>query len=587
MDYAVVPGSTGGENLAYYTVVGASGVTVDVDSVNLQAEAQLSTPAFDQGQETTLIGVAGTQIQDSLAAKSTETLSYTAPGLPTGASVDSSTGAFSWTPTKAQAGTFRTSVVASGSKVDTVLAVTLRVARDRRSALALAEEGFDTDATYTTSTRKAYDSAVAAARSADASGFPDALAAVQKAVAGLELLNPKLSDGTLDYAGSVTSSLSATNVWNMVDDDVNTFSGDLTAPFTVDFGAGFRVRADAFGLRARYNFANRSEGTNVYGSNDGADWTLLTSRETTNTTPKFQTETIPVRDEVKDRSFRYLKLQVDDPGTPTDPNYPGISSFSELRIHGERIETAQAVQSVSLSSDDAEAGKAVNGDTVTLDLVASEPLASVDAVIEGVTANVTHTDDRHWQATAVLPEDVDFGRALRFSVDYTTAAGETGTTVTDTTDDTSLQLWNTHVAEVQVAKEWVDASSPQFPGTGTTASNGWRMFDGDLTTATDTTSGNGWVTVSPTDGSSLTVDAVMVHPRASYLSRGNGTLVQSSTDGGTTWDTLVTISGMAGDQDWYTFELPQRTNTPLLRIYDGHGGFTNLAEVRLLRFDSE
>ncbi|WP_406436895.1 hypothetical protein OHB00_22390 [Streptomyces sp. NBC_00631] len=34
----------------------------------------------------------------------------------------------------------------------------------------------------------------------------------------------------------------------------------------------------------------------------------------------------------------------------------------------------------------------------------------------------------------------------------------------------------------------------------------WRMFDGDLTTAT--TSGNGWVTVSPTDGSSLTLDAV-------------------------------------------------------------------------------
>ncbi|MGI5459211.1 discoidin domain-containing protein [Streptomyces sp. CA-249302] len=591
MDYAVVPGSTGGENLAYYTVVGASDVTVDVDSVNLQAKAQLGIPAFAQGQRTTLIGVAGETLRRSLAATSSsgETLGYTAPGLPGGATVGKADGAFEWTPTKKQTGTFRTSVVASAGKVDTVLAVTLKVAGDRREAVALAEDGFDSGTTYTTGARQAYEDAVSSAEAAvgtaDDTGFLTALAEVQKAVAGLAPLNPKLADGTLDYNGAVTSSLSATNVWNLTDDDVNTFSGDLTAPFTMDFGAGFRVRADAFGLRARYNFANRSQGADVYGSNDGRTWTLLTSWETTNTTPKFPMETIPVREQVKDESFRYLKVQVDDPGIPTDPNYPGLSSFSEFRIGGERVETARAVSSVSVSSDDADSGKAVNGDTVKLDLVATEPLAGVDAVIEGVTAKVTHTDDKHWQATAVLPDDVDFGRALRFSVDYTTADGRTGTTLTDTTDGSSLQLWNTHVTPVDVDKSWVDASSPQFPGTGTTAANGWRMFDGDLTTATDTTSGNGWVSVAPTDGSPLTVDAVMVRPRANFVGRGNGTLVQSSTDGGQTWKTLVTITGMTSDQDWYTFKLPQRTQTPLLRIYDGHGGFTNLAEVRLMRYD--
>ena len=590
MDYAVVPGSTGGENLAYYTVVGASGVTVDVDSVNLQAKAQLSPPVFAQGQRTTLVGVVGTPLGRSLAATSA-TLTYEAPGLPRGATVDAGTGAFDWTPTHSQTGTFRTSVVASDGTTDTVLAVTLKIARDRQDALALAQAGFDAKATYVSATRDSFDTAVASARAAlrkaDDTDFLDALVDVQKAVAGLRLLNPELADGTLAYPALVTSSLPATGVWNMADDDVNTYSGDLTAPFTLDFGSGFRVRADAFGLRARYNFANRSQGANVYGSNDGYTWTLLTERETTDTTPTFPMETIPVRSELRGKAFRFFKVQVDDPGVPTDPNYPGLSSYSELRVHGERVETAQAVSKVSVSSSNSDPGRAVNGDTVTLDLVATSRLADVHATVEGAAAKVTRTDDLHWRATAVLPQDVDYGRALRFTVDYTTADGQTGSTVTDTTDGSSLQLWNTHVTQVQVDKDWVDASSPAFPGTGTTVANGWRMFDGDLTTATDTTSGNGWVSVRPVDGSSLTLDAVMVHPRATFVNRGNGTVVQSSTDGGQTWQTLVTISGMTSDQQWYTFKLPKRTVTPLLRIYDGHGGFTNLAEVRLLQFDSD
>jgi hypothetical protein len=112
------------------------------------------------------------------------------------------------------------------------------------------------------------------------------------------------------------------------------------------------------------------------------------------------------------------------------------------------------------------------------------------------------------------------------------------------------------------------------------------MFDGDIATYTDTTTSNGWVTVKPADGSSLAVDAVMIRPRAKYANRANGTVLQGSTDGGKTWTTFLTITGVTSDQQWYTFKLPQHTVIPMLRVYDGHGGNTNLAEVQLLRFDS-
>ncbi|GAA3774074.1 putative Ig domain-containing protein [Streptomyces phyllanthi] len=592
MDRAILHGSTAGDNLAYYTAVGDSDVNVDIDSVNLQARTQLSPPSFAQGQRTTLIGVAGAPLERSLAATDPggEALTYEASGLPEGAAVDSTTGAFSWSPTSSRRGDVHASVVASDGKVDTVLDLDLVVASDRAGALTAARAGFDPGVTYVRATLQAFKDAVSSVKAtidtADDSTFLDGLVTVQDAVAALRPLNPKLADGSLNHAPLVTSSLSATNVWNMVDSDINTFSGDLRAPFTLDFGAGFRVRADAFGLQARYNFGNRSEGTNVYGSNDGDTWTLLTSRETTNTTPDFRMETIPVLSEVQDRSFRFLKVQVDDPGVPTDPSYPGISSFSEFRIHGSRIETAQAVKSATLSSGNSDPGRAVNGDKVTLDLVATRSLADVDVRIEGIDAAVTSTDSEHWRATVVLPEDVDFARALRFTADYTTADGELGSTVFQTTDGSSLQLWNTHMVPVPIDPAWVDASTPQWPGTGTPAANGWRMFDGDIATYTDTTTANGWVTVKPTDGSSPALDAVMIRPRAKFANRANGTVLQGSTDGGNTWTTFLTISGVTSDEQWYTFKLPQRTVIPMLRVYDGHGGNTNLAEVQLLRFDS-
>ena len=252
----------------------------------------------------------------------------------------------------------------------------------------------------------------------------------------------------------------------------------------------------------------------MYGSNDGTTWTLLTSRETTNTTDRgFELEKIPVRAEVLGQSFRFVKIQVDHPSVPTDPAYPGLSSFSEFRVYGQRVEMSTALNSVSIASSNSDPSLAQNGDTVTLTMAAAEALDSVAVRIEGLDAQVTSADSRNWKATIVLPDDVAYGRALRFAVDYTTSAGEPGATIVGSTDGTSLQLWNTQVQKVEVQRPWVVASSIIFPGVGTAEDNGWRMFDGDINTYTDTTSGNGWVKVTAPTGSTLDFNAVRVRPR--------------------------------------------------------------------------
>ncbi|MGW0500672.1 hypothetical protein ACWD0Z_36145 [Streptomyces sp. NPDC003007] len=111
-----------------------------------------------------------------------------------------------------------------------------------------------------------------------------------------------------------------------------------------------------------------------------------------------------------------------------------------------------------------------------------------------------------------LPDDVDYGRHMRVDVDHETRTGQIGTTAYATTDGSAPRLRNDHIVAATVEKSRVDASTAPWPCTGTTAANGWRVFHGDFTIAPDTTTSNGWVTVTPSDGSTLDVDVVATRP---------------------------------------------------------------------------
>ncbi len=581
--------SLGGNNLAYFTVIGAKGVSADFDYVNLEAKTQLTIPQFPADVKTPVIAVAGAELKRTLSATDApgDVLLYAGNGLPVGASLHPETAQFKWKPSAGNVGSHTFQVVADDATTLATRPATVLVAANRQAAFDAALQGYDPAATYESPSFAAFDAVRTevrtAMKTADDAGYLDQLVRLQKAVSELKLLTPHVADdGSIDYRGLVTTNPTSVQPRNLLDGNFDTTTGDLRAPFTLDFGQGFQVSADAFGLQARYNFANRSEGANVYGSRDGRTWTLLTERETTNTTAiGFAMETIPVRAEVAGQTFRYLKVQVDHPGVPTDPAYPGISSFSEFRIHGERHEMATAISSLSMSTSNADKGLAVNGDTVTFAAVATEPLSELNVVVEGTAATATSTDGINWTASAVLPADVEYGLDVQYTVDYRTVSGKAGTTLTTTTDGSRLALWNTAITRVPVVQEWVNASTPAWPGTGTTQANGWRLFDRDTATATDTTTANGWVTVKPTDGTRIIADIVRVYPRSDQISRGNGTVVQGSNDGGASWTTFMTITGMTA-ANWYTFTLPQRADFAQVRVLDEHGGHVNLAEVELL-----
>ncbi|MER6143306.1 hypothetical protein ABT174_25240 [Streptomyces sparsogenes] len=80
----------------------------------------------------------------------------------------------------------------------------------------------------------------------------------------------------------------------------------------------------------------------------------------------------------------------------------------------------------------------------------------------------------------------------------------------------------------------------------------------------------------------ITVDRIRVYPRsdaAAKILRANGTVFRGSDDGGRTWTDLHTLSGVSAAQ-WYEVRLAERASYRLIRVYDGHNGRCDLAEVQ-------
>ena len=339
-----------GDNIMFFKFSGPEGATVDVDYVNMAAPAQLTPPRFAMPVfPVTEIVVQGIPYRASYAATDANTadsVAYEAVRLPAGATVNTSSGAFDWTPAPDQVGVHDIVVAASDGVAVSTMTARLNVQPDRATAFQAALEGYDPSAAYTTPSLATFKTELAPLQqqmgTVSDADFPALLKAVQAAVRKLELVNPQVaSDGSLDWSKNMVTTIGfgADRPALLVDNNYNSYSGDLRAPITIDFGENYRVAVGAFGIQARYMFGNRSQGANVYGSNDNVNWTLLTSRETTDTSGhNFEMEVIPVLPGLETQQYRYFMARVDHPGPPTDPAYPGISSYGEFHFYGTRYD---------------------------------------------------------------------------------------------------------------------------------------------------------------------------------------------------------------------------------------------------------
>ncbi|MGI5149437.1 hypothetical protein ACQEVC_24320 [Plantactinospora sp. CA-294935] len=325
-----------GDNIVYLTAQG-SHAHIDVAALLADANGTLSPPVLGDGAALDVVAVAGEPYRRQIAVSDPDgTYELSLQGAPNGVRL-APDGMLTWLPRGKgkERGMSEFLVVASDDKADTTLPVTVTVARNRPAAIDALTEDLQDREVYTTTTWQPVAEARAAAEAAvagtDSAQFGALLEDLRVAVAGLELLEPRLADGTLDYSRIVTSpDLSAAALAAIVDGDNQTFWGDIRRPSVLlDFGAGYRYRADAVGWLARDTFPDRSHGANAYGSNDGATWTLLTERPTEGS--DVEIETIPVRAQTRDQWFRYLKLQADEPTG-------AIFSMADLRIDGHRRE---------------------------------------------------------------------------------------------------------------------------------------------------------------------------------------------------------------------------------------------------------
>lgn len=536
-----------GTYVAYLRLTGRAGATVDLKELLLRADTALSAPAFTTSREAEYLTAAERSSFDLAATDSGGGVTYRAAGLPRSASFDAASGRLTWKPSARDGGRHSVQVVADDGQSVTARTIDLVVSPNRQKTVrAVVADGTTAGTVYTSVTSAPYERARAAAeraaRRGSATEFVTALGELRTAIDGLRLLNPSLTDGTLDYRAGVArpTTLDTVGLNNLADDNYGTGTADFrTDSFVLDFGPTYRVAAESFGLRARFTFGNRLQGTNVYGSQDGITWDLLTEREARNTN---DWENIQVVDEHAGQEYRYLKLQVDHPGVATDPAYPGLWSFSGFRIHGERSEVAGTVTDVSVSSPDALSGRVTSGDSVVVKFSSKTPITDVGVTIAGHDVEATSQDGLSWTATTALAS-IEGGGGLDVAIDHTTATGERAATVHGSTDGTALYASDeSRLVDLSHATV-VDAAGSPNPAEAAQAA---KMFDANLTTFSDVTAADGRYDIiwDLGEGAALDLD------RIDFLARLDNTGMVNTED--------LVFEGSDDLEDWTRLTDPPR-----------------------------
>ncbi|WP_261305048.1 OmpL47-type beta-barrel domain-containing protein [Paenibacillus andongensis] len=575
-------------NLLYMKVKG-DGTTVDFDHFNIQAGTQLTPPAFQAGSlDLNIVAYVGESVTLDFAAtdsSATDVIAYELQNGPNGAQFNTSTSAFAWQPT--QAGTTSFIVVVSDGTTAAAKNVNIVVASDRASAVQAAITPYQPNETYTTATlnqyNAVYNDTMNQIQTASDAAFYQQLLKLRSAAESLQLVTPLLSDESMDYTNIVTSTF-GNSISLLVDNNNNTFPVAGLAPYPnlyhiMDFGPDYKVSATAFGIQGRMNFVDRSAGSVVFGSNDKENWTRLTPSEA----PFIDDmATLAVDDANKNQQFRFIKIEEIHP--QPDVIHNSVQNFLELgefRIYGQRYETNNKIQSISIGSDQSVGGKIVIGNTAKVTIQAKEPIQNVQVSIQGKDAAVNTQDNLNWTATAVMDGSVQTG-AVQFTVDYQRNDGTNGDTAFLTTDNSKLYLVDpVNFINVPMLAT-VTASHAQFPGTGLSKEQvGYLLFDSNTATYGDLNSGSGsYYTIDFGADASVKFNDIFLMPRASFPGRMDGMIVQGSNDN-VNWKSLTSTAAGSQANAWTVLKVNGTSDQSYryFRLYNSNAWYGNAAEV--------
>jgi hypothetical protein len=203
------------------------------------------------------------------------------------------------------------------------------------------------------------------------------------------------------------------------------------------------------------------------------------------------------------------------------------------------------------------------------------------ATIQGIPAQVTTTDNVNYTASAVMPADVKPG-AVKFTLNYKTAAGADAEPVLFTTDSSSLFIADqtNYLSNLLAITSLSDSSGRNATDLLATVNT---LFDSNLGTGTDfRVNGSGygaWVTFDFKEGGQATIQrAEVIGRQDQYSSRINGTVVQGSNDN-TSWTTLSNAAGNTAD--WQTLTVASPQPYRYIRVTNGNNWYGNMEELRL------
>ena len=584
----------------YYVIISEiQGSYVDIDCIDIKplesnADRTITKIDFTAGneniQQVTYIG-APLQL-DCQATSTGGTVSCQGISLPEGAAIDVN-GTLTWNPQTV--GNYHFYVCASADATSRIREIEITVKAGRADAVAQATaevkaENFYTRASYA-NYKKIFQTAIAMTEDGSADeDFSKQLNQLCEAVKELVLLSARLekdpyTDGTsLDYPQMVVESTMGDQIWRMTDglDTYCVYSLAVDKAHVLDFGADFKIAATKFGYKARLGFSDRVAGVQIYGSNDNKNWTQLTVGEAQYTQ---QYQEVQVKEEEKGNAYRYLKIM-------KTTEYPealrgaigNLLEFGEFRIYGERYETGNALESISLSSVDAESGRIKAGDKLTITVTAREAIGSVHVKVQNTEAEAVSADGGiTWTAEVLMTENNAMGK-IEIAVDYQKADGTAGDTAYATTDGSSLLL----IDPAKKINVLDDAESlgcvGNRRGNVTAEQNTKNLFDENFSTFGELNNDNSsYYLVDFGEGTSLKLAAVLFMPRndqeGKLSNRTSGMKVWGSRDG-ETWTQLTDAVTDATYQKWSMKTVKESVAEESFRYFKIAGAqFGNAEEV--------